>query len=141
MPEIDAIYEYGDLSDVPLKDEPDMLIQSLTITPSREKQSWKGANLAIRALRYTNPILTFAFTAIIVDPTGLCNQHPGTQVTSLLNYVGNVYQFDPNQGILVYEDPSREMSLENPAECQFSVVQYPFVGVAGNTMIPDPEPV
>lgn len=140
MPAIDAIIQYGDLADFDLKDEPELLVQSLEITPAREKQSWKGANQAIRALRYTNPTLTFQFNAIPSSLTGLANQHPGSEVASLLNFTGNIYQFDPDVGIMVYEDPSRSQSLENPAEVNFSVVQYPFIGASSSTWIPDAEP-
>lgn len=135
-PSIDAIIQYGEISDIRMVDEPNILVQSLTITPAREKQSWKGGNLAVRALRYTNPIITFAFNAIISTVAGLANQHPGTLVTELANFEGNVYQFDPDEGIMVFEDPSRSLSLENPAETDFSVVQYPFMNSSSNTWIP-----
>lgn len=128
MPTIDAIIRYGDISELGLLDEPDLLVQSLTITPSREKQEWKGVNLAARALRYTNPLLTFAFTAVMTTATGLANQHPGTAVSDLLNFAGNVYQFDSERGIMVYEDPSRSLTLENEPEVSFNVVHYPFIG-------------
>jgi hypothetical protein len=42
MVPVEAIIEYGDLSDVPLFDEPDLLVQAMTITPTREKEVWKG---------------------------------------------------------------------------------------------------
>jgi hypothetical protein len=139
MPTIDAIIKYGDISELGLIDEPDLLVQSLTITPSREKQSWKGANLATRALRYTDPILTFAFTAIISAATGLANQHPGTSVADLLNFPGNIYQFDPERGIMVFEDPSRSLTLENEAETSFNVVHYPFIGETDDSWTAPPE--
>jgi hypothetical protein len=37
MPTIDAIIKYGDISELGMLDEPDLLVQSLTITPTREK--------------------------------------------------------------------------------------------------------
>ena len=139
MPTIDAIIKYGDISDLGLIDEPDLLVQSLTITPTREKQNWKGANLATRALRYTDPILTFAFTAIISAVTGFANQHPGTSVADLLNFSGNVYQFDPERGIMVFEDPSRSLTLENEPETSFNVVHYPFIGENDDSWEAPPE--
>jgi hypothetical protein len=139
MPTIDAIIKYGYISDLGLIDEPDLLVQSLTITPTREKQNWKGANLATRALRYTDPILTFAFTAIISAVTGFANQHPGTSVADLLNFSGNVYQFDPERGIMVFEDPSRSLTLENEPETSFNVVHYPFIGENDDSWEAPPE--
>ncbi|MFT3991055.1 MAG: hypothetical protein QM680_06550 [Luteolibacter sp.] len=130
MPALDAIIQYGELSDVSLVDEPSLLVQSLEITPARDKKDWKGANQATRALRYTNPTLKFDFNAIISDleEESMADQHPGTQVLSLANYTGAIYGFDSSLGIMVFEDPSRSYSLENPAETKFSVVQYPFIG-------------
>lgn len=139
MPTIDAIIKYGDISDLGLIDEPDLLVQSLTITPARTKNNWLGANLATRALRYTDPILTFAFTAIISTVTGFANQHPGTSVADLLNFAGNVYQFDPERGIMVYEDPSRNLTLENEPEVSFNVVHYPFIGEVDDAWEAPPE--
>lgn len=141
MPAIDAIIQYGEISEQSMVDEPSMLVQSLKITPSREKQSWKSATtLAISALRYTNPMISFQFNALVSENSAMCNQHPGTLVVELLNFAGNIFQFDPDEGILVFEDPSRDLSLENPTETDFTVVQYPFIGSALDSWTPDPEP-
>jgi hypothetical protein len=138
MPAIDAIIEYGEISAQSMVDEPSMLVQSLKITATRDKQSWKGATtLAINALRYTNPMISFAFNALVSEIAGMCNQHPGTLVTELANFAGNIYEFDPDEGIMVFEDPSRDHSLENPLETDFTVIQYPFIGNASTTWIPD----
>jgi hypothetical protein len=139
MPAIDAIIQYGEISNFRMVDEPHMLVQSLTIKPEREKQSWKSAStLAVNALRFTNPMISFAFTALISDIDGLVNQHPGTLVTELMNFSGNIYQFDPDEGIMVFEDPTRSLTLDNPAETSFSVVQYPFLGSTLDSWTPDP---
>lgn len=140
MPAIDAIIQYGEnIENSALVDEPFLLVQSLKITPSREKQTWKRANtLAISMIRYTNPMITFAFNAIVSEINGFANQHPGTLVVSLANFAGNVYEFDPDEGIMVFEDPSRDLALENPMETDFNVVQYPFIDSDSTTWIPDP---
>jgi len=131
MPAINAIIQYGEtMENSALIDEPDLLVQSLKITPAREKQSWKrAATLAIGMLRYTNPTISFAFNAIVGEVAGFANQHPGTLVTELANFAVSAtsYEFDPDEGIMVFEDPSRDMSLENPMETDFTVVQYPFI--------------
>lgn len=128
MPEVDAIIQYGEISDIRMLDEPYLLVQHLDITPSREKEMWKGGNLAVQALRYSNPILTFSYNAILSEVAGLGNMHPGSLVTELNNYEGELFGFDPEEGILVFEDPVRTMTLEDPAETDFNVVQYPFLG-------------
>jgi hypothetical protein len=129
MPAIDAIIQYGEtMENSSLVEEPALLVQSLKITPSREKQTWKRAtHLAIGMIRYTNPMITFAFNAIVGTVTGFANQHPGTLVTELANFAAHTYEFDPDEGIMVFEDPSRDQSLENPMETDFTVVQYPFI--------------
>ena len=141
MPTIAAIIQYGEIGDVRVLDEPNLLVQSIAINPTREKGSWKGGNRATRALSYTDPLLTFQFTGIIVDIDGLCNQHPGTLVDSLENFTGNIYQYDPARGTTVFEDPSRSLSVENPGETEFSVVHHPFVGETDDGWEPPADPV
>jgi hypothetical protein len=108
-------------------DEANMLVQSLTITPAREEKAFKGANRATQGLLYTNPTLTFAFKAIISDVSGLADQHPGTEVTELANFAGDIHGFDPDQGTLIYKDPSREEDNDNPDMVNFTIAHFPFV--------------
>jgi len=128
MPDVDAIIQYGSLPATggPV-DEPNMLVQSLTVTPTREKKAFKGANKATAALQYTDPMITFAFKAYVSTAAGLAIAHPGSQVTELLNFAGIVHGFDPEQGILIYEDPSLELDNENPDTVSFTVASYPFL--------------
>lgn len=128
MPTPDASIVHGNLpTDISLLDEPDMLVQSLTTTPGREERTYKGANKAIQGIEYTNPTISFAFEAYISERTGLCDQHPGTTVTGLLNFAAARFGFDPADGILVFKDPSATANLENPETISFTVTQFPFV--------------
>jgi hypothetical protein len=128
MPTPAARIVHGNLpNDVSLIDEPDMLVQSLTVTPSREKKEYKGANGAVQGIEYKNPLITLAFNAFISDRVNLCDQHPGTTVASLANFSAARFGFDPSDGIMVFEDPSTTQNLEDPETITFSVVQYPFV--------------
>ena len=104
-----------------------MLIQSLTITPAREKKEYKGANRAIAGLEYLNPTLTFAFEAFVSERTGLCDTHPGTAVVSLANFAATRFGFDPAVGTLVFEDPSATQNLTDSESINFTVAHYPFV--------------
>lgn len=128
MPDIDALIQYGTLPETggPV-DEPNLLVQSLTISPAREKKAYKGPNKATGALQYTDPIITFAFKAYISAAAGLAIAHPGSLVTELANFAAARHGFDPEQGIMVYEDPSDELDNENPDSVSFNVVGYPFV--------------
>lgn len=136
MPAINAIILHGEIADLRMVAEPDLKISSITITPAREKQTWKGLNLATSVLRFTDPTLTFKFNAVIGEKAGLANQHPGTAVLSLANFTGNIHGFDPERGIMVFEDPSRTLSLESPGETEFTVGHYPFVGETDDSWEP-----
>jgi hypothetical protein len=128
MPTPAARIVHGNLpNDVSLLDEPDMLVQSLTITPSREKKEYKGANGAVQGLEYKNPLMSFAFESYISERTGLCDQHPGTTVATLTNFAAARFGFDPTDGIMVFEDPSTTQNLEDPETISFTIVHYPFV--------------
>jgi hypothetical protein len=124
----DAIITRGNIPDNgTLVDEPALLVQSLTITPAREKKTFKGAtNKAIAGIQYTNPTITFAFSCIISEETGLAAEHPGNLVTELANFAGDLHGFSAEDGIMVFEDPVRKLDTENPDMLDFSVVQYPF---------------
>lgn len=128
MPTVDAIIQYGPVPTTggPV-DEPSLLVQSISITPSREKKVFKGANKATAVLQYTDPTISFAFKAFISSETGLAAAHPGSQVTELANFAGAIHGFDPEQGIMVYEDPTRDLDQENPDAVNFTVRNYPFV--------------
>lgn len=115
-------------------DEPDVLVNSLTITPSREKKTYKNGLGCTSILQFKDPLLAFAFDGYILNVAGLADQHPGTTVTALANYQTATYGFDPADGVMVYEDPSRECTNEDIAKAKFNVVQYPHVTAAAVTV-------
>lgn len=128
---VDAILQYGTLpADGTFVHEADLLVQSLTITPAREKKLYKGVNRATGGISLTDPTLTFAFNAYVGTAAGLAIQHPGTTVASLANFAGEVHGFDPAQGILLYEEPSTELTNEDADMVKFNVMHYPFVSAA-----------
>lgn len=127
MPAVDCILQHGAVVDIAMVNEPNVLVQSLTITPAREKKEYKGAGGCIEGLRFTNPTLSFDFDGFISSLAGLSDQHPGTAVVSLANYQATIHGFDNSDGVMIYEDPSRELTLEDPAKTKFKVMQYPFV--------------
>jgi hypothetical protein len=131
MPDIDAIIQHGLIpSGGGPVDEANILIQSITITPAREKKAFKGPNKATQGLQYTDPTISFSIKAIISGSGGLATQHPGTAVTELANFSAAVHGFDPEQGTMVYEDPTDDLNNEDPDMVNFTVVSYPFVETA-----------
>lgn len=127
MPAPEALIEYGLTTENSLVDEPNLLIQSLTITPSREKKEYKGGEGYVRGVQYRNPTISFQFRGYISTEAGLAIEHPGMEVTELANYESTLHGFDPSVGILIYEDPSRELGLEDATQLSFSVLHYPFI--------------
>lgn len=128
MPDVEAIIQHGPFPDnAEIIDEPNLLVQDVVYTPRRDKKTYKGGNQCTQALRYVDPTMSVAIKAIISEFSGLADQHPGTLVTDLLNFATPIHQFDPSQGILVYEDPVRNLGTDNPAEVNFNVMHYPFV--------------
>jgi hypothetical protein len=125
----DPIITHGNLpASTTMVDEPSLLVQSLTVTPSREKKTYKGATTkAVEGIQYLNPMLTFAFSCYVAAESGLSVAHPGSIVAELANFAAEMHGFDPADGILVFEDPSRKMDLENPDALDFSVVNYPYI--------------
>lgn len=126
---VTPIIIHGNLPEVDgLVDEPNLLVQNLSIAGAREKKLFKGATTkATAGILLTDPTLTFSFQAIVSEFAGLADQHPGTAVTELANFADEIHGFDPEEGILLYEEPTRELSIEDPAQVNFTVTHYPFV--------------
>ena len=128
MSDVASVLQWGALpAAAALVDEAELSVKTLTRKPSREKKTYKGAKGAINGLRFINPMMTFSFVGVPSSTTGFAAQHPGTGVTSLLNFGASVHGFDPAQGVLVFEDPEDTLNQEDPLELKFDVVQYPFV--------------
>ena len=125
---MDAIISHGIIPGTgTLLDEPALLVQSLTITPQRTEQRYKGPNRATQGLTYTDPVMDFAFTGIISEATGLAIQEPGTLVASLANFAAVTHGFDEEDGVLVFRDPSVAKDTDNPDTISFTVTHFPFV--------------
>ena len=128
MPDVDAIIQHGNLPDAgTLVDEADVLVQSLTVTPSREEKYFKGTNRADQGYSATNPKLTFAYKAIVSEYAGFADQHPGTAVAELANFAAAKFGFDPTQGMMIYKDPSLDLDNDNPDMVNFTVEHNPFI--------------
>lgn len=125
---IEAIIKHGNIPETGgMLDEPDMLVQSLSIKAERDEKMFKGANKATQGVLETDPKLTFEFKAIISEYSGLCDQNPGTAVTDLANFAGSIHGFDPSDGTMIYKDPTRDLDNENPDMVSFSILHLPFV--------------
>ena len=126
MPAVNLHEQHGTLTSSVLLDEPNVLVTSLTITPERTKKEYKGGG-AVRALRYSDPKISFAFQGTVKAVAGLADQHPGTAIVSLANFASSRHGFDPADGVIVYEDPSDTENGEDATQLSFTAMQYPFV--------------
>lgn len=132
MPAFDCRIDHGNFASgtgCDPVDEPGVLVNSLTIAAAREKKLVKGADSCTHGIRFQDPTLTFSFDGYI-SSTGaddLSNLHPGTAVASLANFNEVIHGFDPTDGVMVIEDPSRQLSSEEICKTTFSIVQYPMV--------------
>ena len=133
MAAVDAIIRYGNIPSTTLLNEsnpttPDILVQSLTTTATRDEKTYLDARGVTFALEYRNPTISFAFDGYISNRTGsLSNGHPGEQIMTLANFTSDTFGFVPTDGVMVYLDPTRSETNEEIAKTTFTVKQYPFV--------------
>lgn len=120
---------YGSASANSLKDESGILVDSFTFNATRTKTELMDEDEKVVQVRLTNPLATLAFSGrIIGTPSGLANQHPGELISSLQNYQSSMHGFDPTEGIILYEDPSRDYSRDNRfVGISFSGVHYVYI--------------
>ncbi len=126
MPAVAAIIDHGTIPAAALEDETSLLVQSVTISATREKKTYLNASGAVQGLEYRNPTISFAFDAYITAYSGLVEYNPGQEVTSLANFASSKLGFSPGDGTLVFEDPAITESNSEAAKMTFTVVQYPF---------------
>jgi len=138
MPSVDAIIQYGNIPSTALglKNEsnpstPDILVQSLTVSATREEKEYRNSDGNVFALQYRNPTISFAFDGYITTKSGsgLANLEPGKRVIALANFTSDTFGFTPTDGIMIYMDPSRSETNEEIAKTTFTVKQYPFASV------------
>ena len=127
MPAVAAIIQHGTLPTASLTDETSLLVQSVTISGTRDSKEYMGANGSIAALEERNPRVTFTYDAYVSAYTGIPTYNPGQEVTSLANFDDTVLGFAPGDGTLVFKDPVITQSNTDLDKIAFSVVQYPFV--------------
>jgi hypothetical protein len=125
---MEAIIQHGALPTTKFVDEPDLLLQSLTIAPQRTEGRYRGPNKATQVLTYSDPGTDLQFSGIIKNVNRLANRGPGAAVWALANYAFETHGFDPADGMMIYRDPARNLtSDETPDSVDFTVSHLPFV--------------
>lgn len=126
MPAVSAIIDHGSIPTASLTDETSLLVQSVTISGTRESKEYLNASGAVQGIEERNPKITFTYDAYITDYSGLVEYNPGQEVTSLANFAESKLGFSPGDGTLVFKDPTITETNTEAAKIAFSVVQYPF---------------
>lgn len=121
--------EHGIVPNVSVKPvaESNLLINSVRVTPVRTKQTYLGDEGEDIGLRYRNPTMSFAFEGFIIAEAGFSVQHPGTEVPTLANFAGVLHGFDPVDGTMVFEDPTRDLQRGDDSPYSFTVMHHPYV--------------
>lgn len=128
------VYEYG-VNNSSLVDEPSsspvILVDTLTISFTRNEELFQNVNGSTTRARYTDPTATFDFAGKIRTESGLATQHPGTLTSSLANFQDPINGFDPDAGIILFKDPSRELDRTTDfIGYSWQNLHLPFVEVA-----------
>ena len=125
---VQAIIEHGARPAYDLNNETGVLVQKLSIKPTREYVERKNSQRMVAYVRAENPRISFEFSGIIVgdSATGFADQHPGTAITALANFQGAIHGFSPTDGKIIYKDPTRELSDTEP-QVSFSAEMFPGI--------------
>ena len=126
MPAVAAIIEHGSIPTASLTDETSLLVQSVTISGTRESKEYMNASGAVQGVEERNPKITFTFDAYITEYSGLATYEPGQEVTALANFSTAKLGFSPGDGTMIFRDPTITESNSEAAKIGFSVVQLPF---------------
>ena len=126
---VQAIIEHGARPAYDLSDETGVLVQKLSIKPTREYVERKNSQRMVAYVRAENPRISFDFSGIIVgdSATGFADQHPGTAITALANFQGAIHGFAPTDGKIIYKDPTRELSDTDEPQVNFSAEMFPGI--------------
>ena len=126
---VQAIIEHGARPAYDLSDETGVLVQKLSIKPTREYVERKNSQRMVAYVRAENPRISFEFSGIIVgdSATGFADQHPGTAITALANFQGAIHGFSPTDGKIIYKDPMRELSDTDEPQVSFSAEMFPGI--------------
>lgn len=113
-----------------MQDEANLDIQEFKSKFTRETRDRKDGKGNLRRRECFNPLVAISFSALVVTAAGLAVQHPGTRVTSLVNYATEKRGFDPAVGTMILDDVEDTMSLEEDLKTSMNITHAPFVVTA-----------
>lgn len=109
-------------------DEQYLLVKSVNYEAKRTKLERKEiSSLAVEGLKYVDPRLTIKVDGQVSDPA-LLTRHPGTLVTSNVNFNSPILGFDNGVGTTIYEDVNvKGDSSSGETMMDHSMHHHPFV--------------
>ena len=110
-----------------ISDETSLDVSEFKAKFTREKRERKNYHGNVRRIEYFNPMLAISLTAFITGTTAMASQHPGTQVTSLVNFAAEKRGMDPAVGTMILEDAEDTLSLEEDQKTSINIIHAPFV--------------
>jgi hypothetical protein len=110
-----------------LQDDANLDVQEFKSKYGREMRDRKDRHGNLRRREYFNPIVALSLTAFVITNAGLAAQHPGTRVTSLVNYAVEKRGFDPAIGTMMLDDAEDTLSLEEDLKTALNITHAPFV--------------
>jgi hypothetical protein len=128
MPAPPARVDYGTFTASDAVNEPNLLVQTVTATSSKEEKWWKDITSDADVLgRASNRGLGYAIKAYVKTVAGFVTQAIGTTVASLQNFATAHRGFDPASGIMIFDEPVDTFNIGDLRQCDFTVKHKPYV--------------
>ena len=127
-----ATIEHGLTAILP-EDESGLLTSDATLTPTRTKRTYAGADGSTAALLFTDPVLTLSVSGRLTEAptTGLLATEVGqalvTAPANMTVFGTSVLGHDLATGTIVYEEAGRTLPQGEASMHRFTATHYPFV--------------
>lgn len=112
-------------------DEANMLVQSATLTPTKEKREYKGANAkgSVVAVQWRNPTATLAIDGYLTALAGFAVQEIGTSISTHVNWtnIGTAAGITVADADAYFEDPVISATNDEQMKLSFKMMLYPSI--------------
>lgn len=123
-----ARIDRGTFTDSPCTQEANLLVESVDFDATRDKKFWKDITTGCDVLRRDeNPKCKWNIKGWVKAVNGFVTQHVGTTVTTLANFASTFAGFDPEEGILTFNDPKHSWAIQDLRKLDFTVEHDPFI--------------
>ena len=107
---------------------PSLLVQSLTVSASRNEKRYMGGSGQTVGVEYRDPVLDLKFDGYVsVEDSVTTSIHPGNAVTTVNNFSASRHGFSPSDGTKVCIDPNTSGSNEDLMKVDYTIRCFQFV--------------